>query len=289
VPIVSPKKMKHTRLCGHQMGHGEHGRTLVTILRSLLVVALVASLASCGSKQPPARNNDNAPAAHSGGKPVDAATAGSVTGTIKFEGVAPQMKTINMIDVPNCAKLHSAPVLAESVVPGDNGTLQNVVVYLQGDFSAYSFPQDAAPVQVDQEGCIYSPHVAAMMAGEALEVTNKDAVTHNINAMSQLHQGWNETQVQGGQPIVRHFSREEIPLPVKCNMHPWMRFYVAVVSHPYFQVTGKDGQFALRNVPPGTYTLTAWQETYGSKKQTIDIQSNQEKSVTITFTDKDRP
>ncbi len=251
--------------------------------------ALAVAFAGCGSKQSATQTAENAPVSHSEGKPVDAATAGSVTGTIKFDGVVPQMKVINMIDVPNCAKLHSAPVMTESVVPGDNGTLQNVLVYLQGDFSAYSFPQTVQPVKVEQEGCIYTPHVVALMTRDVLEVTNKDAVTHNINAMSQLQQGWNETQPQGGQPIVRIFSKEEIPMIVKCNMHPWMRFYLAVVSHPYFQVTGKDGQFALRNVPPGTYTLTAWHETYGTKKQTIVIQPKQEQAVTITFTDKDRP
>ena len=253
------------------------------------VFTLAATIAGCGGKQSATETSESTQVYHSNGKPVDAATAGSVTGTIKFDGVVPQMKTINMIDVPNCAKLHSSPVMTESVVPGDNGTLQNVVVYLQGDFSGYSFPQATEAVKVNQEGCIYTPHVVAVMTGDPLEVTNKDAVTHNINAMSQLHQGWNETQVQGGQPIVRRFSKEEIPMTVKCNMHPWMRFYAAVVNHPYFQVTGKDGQFALRNVPPGTYTLTAWQETYGTKKQNLVVQPKQEQAVSITFSGKDRP
>lgn len=257
--------------------------------RTVAILSLVFTIAGCGNKQSASDNADKPPANHTAGKPVDASTAGSITGTIHFDGVVPQMKIINMIDVPNCAKLHSTPVTTESVMPGDNGTLQNVLVYLQGDFSAYSFPQAAASVKVDQEGCIYAPHVVALMTGDSLEVTNKDAVTHNINAMSQFKQGWNETQVQGGQPIVRRFSKEEIPMTVKCNMHPWMRFYAAVIDHPYFQVTGKDGQFTLRNVPPGTYTLTAWQETFGTKKQSIVVQPKQEQAVSITFTDKDRP
>jgi plastocyanin len=271
------------------MNPGDPLKNLESIFRIATVVLLAASFAGCGNKQSASDSGNNAPVNHSSGKPVDAATAGSVTGTVHFDGVVPQMKIINMIDVPNCAKLHSTPVMTESVVPGDNGTLQNVVVYLQGDFSAYSFPPAAAPVQVDQDGCIYTPHVVAVMTGDPLEVTNKDAVTHNINAMSQFHQGWNETQVRGGPPIERRFSREEIPMTVKCNMHTWMRFYLAVVNHPYFQVTGKDGQFGLRNVPPGTYTLTAWHETFGIKKQTITIQPKQEQTVSITFTDKDRP
>lgn len=253
------------------------------------LVLLAISLAGCGNKPAATNTSGNAPAAHTGGMPVDSATAGSVTGKILFTGMPPLNKKINMIDVPNCAKTHSAPVMTEGFVPGDNGTLQNVVVYLDGDFSAYSFPAASAPVQVDQQGCIYAPHVVAVMTGDPLEVTNKDAVTHNINAMSQLRQGWNETQMSAGPPIVRRFAAQEIPMIVKCNMHPWMRFYLAVVDHPYFQVTGKDGQFALRNVPPGTYTLTAWDEIFGIKKQTVVIQVKQEQNVSFTFTDQDHP
>jgi plastocyanin len=264
-------------------------RKQASFWRTAALVLLAISLAGCGNKQNAPDSSENTPAVHTGGKLVDAATAGSVTGTILFTGAAPQNKIINMIDVPNCAKTHSAPVMSEGFVPGDNGTLQNVVVYLQGDFSAYSFPPASAPVEVDQQGCIYTPHVVAVMTGDPLEVTNKDAVTHNISAMSQLRQGWNETQMSTGPPIVRRFATQEIPMIVKCNMHPWMRFYLAVLDNPYFQVTGKIGQFALRNVPPGTYTLTAWHETFGSKKQTIVVQPKQEQKVSFTFTDQDHP
>lgn len=268
-------------------------RKLGTFSTIVLALVLGSSLSGCGSKAPAGSDSSPGNAApsptHSGGKPVDPATAGSITGSVHFEGAPMQMRTINMIDVPNCAKMHSAPVMTETVVPGDGGTLQNVVVYLQGDFSAYSFPPSETPVKVEQQGCIYAPHVVAVMTGDPLEVTNTDSVTHNINAMSQSRQGFNETQVPGSAPIVRRFSHQEIPMAVKCNMHPWMRFYVAVVDHPYFQVTGKNGQFELRNVPAGTYTLTAWHEAYGTKKQTVVVQPKQEQTASITFTDKDRP
>lgn len=264
-------------------------KKFVSFFRTAMFVILAVSVAGCGNKQSSGERGGDVPAAHSGGKQVDASSAGSVTGTIRFDGVPPQLKTINMIDVSNCAKMHATPVLTEGVVPGDNGSLQNVVVFLQGDFSAYSFPPTNSPVNVNQEGCVYSPHVVAVMTGDPLEVANADSVTHNINAISQSRQGWNETQLPGSAPIVRRFAREEIPITVKCTMHPWMRLYVAVLSHPYFQITGKDGQFALRNVPPGTYTLTAWHEVYGTKKLTVAIQPKQEQTVSITYTDKDRP
>jgi plastocyanin len=177
--------------------------------------------------------------------------------------------------------------MVEEVVPGDNGTLQNVVVYLKGDFSQYSFPPLTIPVQIDQSGCVFSPHVVALMTGEPLQVTNTDMVTHNVNVMSTHRQGWNQTLEAGAAPIEKTFTREEIPIAVKCNIHAWMKFYIAVLSHPYFQVTGKDGSFALKNVPPGTYTLTAWHEKYGTKEQTVVVKPSSEQNVSITFTDSD--
>jgi plastocyanin/predicted small lipoprotein YifL len=271
------------------MNHGMFPKKFSFAFQMAASLALALALAGCGNKGASEENAESAAAAHTGGKPVDSATAGTITGTIRFEGTPPPMRNINMIDVPNCAKMHSTPIQTEGVVPGDNGTLQNVVVYLQGDLRGYSFPQAAEPVKVAQRGCVYSPHVVAMMTGDSLQVSNEDQVTHNINAMSQFRQGWNETQPPGSAPVMRQPMHEEIPMTVKCNMHPWMRFYLVVLSHPYFQVTGKDGQFSLRNVPPGNYTLTAWHETYGTKKQAITVQPKQEQSVSITFTDKDRP
>jgi len=252
------------------------------------VLILGISVAGCGNKESSGDNAANAPATHSGGKPVDPTTAGSVTGIVRFDGMPPKKKAINMSAVPNCAKLHSEPVMSEEVVPGDSGALQNVVVYLKGDFSAYYFPPAGAPVKISQNGCIYSPHVAAVMTGDPVEVGNADSTTHNINVISKSRQGWNETQAQGSAPIQKSFAKEEITLLVKCNIHPWMRFYLAVLSHPYFQVTGKDGQFALRNVPPGTYKLVAWHEEFGAREQNIVIEPKQEKTVSIAFTDGDR-
>ena len=250
-------------------------------LDSLLVASAVVLAifgAGCGNKGNSERAEDQ-PAA----KPVDPATTGTVTGVVKFEGTLPQMRNINMASVPNCAKLHPTPQMVEDVVPGDNGTLQNVVVYLKGDFNQYSFPQNATPVQIDQSGCVFSPHVVALMTGEPLQVTNTDMVTHNVNVMSTHRQGWNQTLAAGAAPIEKSFAREEVPIAVKCNIHQWMKFYIAVFRHPYFQVTGRDGSFVLKNVPPGTYTLTAWQEKYGTKEQTIVVKPNSEQTVSLTF------
>ena len=125
---------------------------------------------SCGKKD--TTSDNTAPAATAtAGKPVDAATAGTVSGTIKLDGAAPKMKTINMAAEPNCASAHSgSPAMTEDVVAGDGGALQNVFVYLAGDFSAYSLPAPTTAATIDQKGCQYHPHVLGMMAGQSLNV-----------------------------------------------------------------------------------------------------------------------
>jgi plastocyanin len=188
-----------------------------------------------------------------------------------------------MAAVPNCAKLHGTPAMTEEVVPGENGALQNVVVYLKGDFDAYSFATPQTRVRMDQKGCVYAPHVVALMIGQPLQVSNSDSVTHNVHAVARTNRDWNHSQAPGAAPLELIFDREEVAIPLVCNMHAFMRAYVAVLGNPYFRVTGADGSFSLRNVPPGTYTLSAWHELYGKNERNITVRAKEEASVTITF------
>jgi hypothetical protein len=253
-----------------------------SVLTMAAAMGLAIAMISCGNKTD---TTSEAPAggAPAAGKTVDATTAGSVKGTIKLDGAPPKMKTINMAAEPTCAKQHTTPAMTQDVVPGDGGTLQNVVVYLKGDFSQYTFPTPTTPVTIDQKGCQYNPHVLAMMINQPLLVTNSDQTTHNIHPVPKDNREWNQSQPPGAAPIMQSFAREEIAIPVKCNVHPWMKSYMAVVASPYFQVTGQDGSFELKNVPPGTYMLTAWHESYGETDQMVTIGPKEDKSVTLTY------
>jgi plastocyanin len=246
-----------------------------------------AGLAGCGRREE-AEEDHEAPAEappppNPNAKPVDPATAGSISGTVKLVGTPPRMRNINMRSVPSCNQMHATPATTEDVVPGDNGTLQNVVVYLKGDFSAYSFPAVTEPVKIDQMGCMYVPHVVAVTTQTPVQVHNSDSATHNSTAITKANPPWNQTQSVGGAPVEKTFSVPEISLALKCSIHPWMKAYVAVFSHPYFQVTGKDGSFTLKNIPPGAYTLTAWQEHYGTTQQSVTVAPKSEQTVTLSF------
>ena len=254
--------------------------------KSLLIfsatIALAIGIMSCGGGQQQTETPAAVPAA-TAGTPVDAATAGSVNGTIRLDGTAPRMRPINMAAEPTCARVHTTPATTEDVLVGTGGALQNVVVYLKGDFSRYAFDAASAPVMLDQKGCQYTPHTVALRVGQPLHVMNSDQTTHNIHPVPVNNREWNESQPPGAGAINQSFAREEIAIPVKCNVHPWMKSYVAVVSHPYFQVTGADGSFSLKNVPPGTYTLTAWHELYGASEQSVTVAASEAKSMDFTF------
>ena len=259
------------------------------ILGAPALVILALSINGCkGKTATPIASDDDTGSTNSVRAPVDAATAGSVAGIVKFAGTPRKARVINMAAVPNCAKMHSSPAVTEDVVLGDNGTLQNVVVYLKGNFSRYSFDPAKSVILMDQKGCTYGPHILALMAEQQLQIANSDQTSHNVNAAPKLNLRWNESQPAGAAPVTESFARMEVGIPVKCNVHPWMKAYVSVFSHPYFQVTGGDGSFKIDKIPPGAYTLIAWHELYGTKEQSISIEENREQTVSFTFTDRDR-
>ena len=252
---------------------------------SVAIGVFALAITGCGGKNESTEAPASAPAAGApAGKMVDPATVGEVTGTVKLDGAAPKMKTISMAAEPACAKAHSGPVTSEEVVTGDGGALANVVVYVKSGVEGYSFPAPAAPAKIEQQGCQYHPHVVALEVGQNIDVVNDDQTTHNIHPIPTQNREWNESQPPGAAPIEKSFAREEIAIPVKCNVHPWMKAYMAVLPNPYFQVTAKDGAFDLKNLPPGTYTLVAWHELYGSSDpQTVTIGPKETKNVAFTF------
>lgn len=250
-------------------------------LPMIFVFLSIIITVGCGNKQGTSETPN--PAGNANSKPVDAATAGSISGTVQLDGTPPRMKIINMAAEPACAKQHSTPAMTQEVLTGKDGALENVVVYLKGNFDQFAFDHPSAPATITQKGCMYDPHVLALETGQALQVVNADPVTHNIHPVPKDNREWNESQPPGSAPIDQSFPHEEIAIPVKCNIHPWMKAYIAVFSHPYFQVTGNDGSFDLKNVPPGTYTLIAWHELYGTQEQSVTIGPKESKTLHITF------
>jgi plastocyanin len=136
---------------------------------------------------------------------------------------------------------------------------------------------------IDQDGCRYHPHVLGVMTGQNVEIQNTDPTTHNIHPTPQANREWNESQPPKAAPIEKTFAREEILLPVKCNQHPWMKMYVNVVKSPFFAVTGPDGKYELKGLPPGDYTLAFVHEKLGEQDQKVTLAAKDSKKVDASF------
>ena len=218
----------------------------------------------------------------SAGAASPADTPASLSGQVKFEGSPPKPSRIDMSADPYCVKAHPTPATTEDIVVGANGGLANVVVYVSDGLGSRTFQPPDQPAVFEQKGCQYKPHVLAMQAHQKFNIVNSDETTHNIHPTPSNNREWNMTQPHGV-PLEQTFAREEVAVPVKCNVHPWMKGYIAVLKHPFFAVTDKNGSFELMDLPPGTYTITAWQEKLGTQSQKVTVGASEKKTLSFTF------
>jgi plastocyanin len=210
------------------------------------------------------------------------AAGSNISGKVRLEGTPPLATRLQMVSDPACAKAHTSPAMSEDVVTGSDGGLQNVVVYVSDGLTEQNFPAPTQPAVLEQKGCLYKPHVVALQSGQTLKVMNDDQTTHNIHLMPTNNREWNKSQPPG-MTIEESIARQEVSIPVKCNIHPWMKSYVAVFKHPFFAVTGSDGAFDLKNLPPGTYTVQAWHEKLGTSTQKVTVGAGETKNVEFVF------
>jgi len=208
-------------------------------------------------------------------------SGGSIAGRVTYEGTPAKAKPIDMSKEPSCARLHPTPITTETVVVGSGNALANVVVYI----SAGAPDETTAPntvVTITQKGCQYLPHVVPMQVNQELEVINDDPTSHNIHPLAKINHEWNKAQPPGTPSFSETFDKPEF-IPVKCNVHPWMHATFAVLKNSHFAVTGADGAFELRNLPPSTYRIVAWHESYGEQTQEVTITGTETKSMNFVF------
>ena len=246
-------------------------------IRTFPVFAAVLTLAAAGCSQ----NKSSQPAEPSGPVvSIDPATVGSITGTVTLQGNAP---LLSPIDTPCGDENSSARTVPPVVVKGANGELANVVIYIKSGLKNYRYDTPKDPVVLDQKGCMYEPHVLAVRTNQPLEIKNEDPVAHNVHMLTKINTPWNRSEPPGAPPPITSFSKPETAIHVICKVHPWMSAFLFVFSNPYYAITPPTGTFDLKNVPPGTYMVEAWQEQFGTQDQTVTIGPKESKAIAFVF------
>lgn len=246
-------------------------------LRRLSSLVLLLGAAACGSTPAP-------PPATGGGKQVDSATAGSITGRVVFEGTPPPREALKMTSDQSCVQGAGPNPQDEAVIIGADGGVKNAFIHIKsGVDPAYSFPMPAKAAFLDQKGCIYQPRVLGVRVGQSIEILNSDTTMHNVHALPLANQEFNKSTPVRGFKLTEAFTVPEVPVRFMCNVHNWMAAYVGVVAHPFFAVTDDSGSFSIQGVPPGTYTVEAWHEKFGTRTANITIAEKQGGTLAFTF------
>lgn len=197
-----------------------------------------------------------------------------------YTGTPPKMRPIDMSKEPTCQKEYNPPALSQNVVAGTGNALQYVVVYVSAGERASQVPTEAG--RFDQKGCMYSPHVLAIQAGQVLQIYSDDPISHNIHPRPKLNPEWNKSQPPGSMPINTRWDTPEV-IEVKCDIHPWMHAYIAVLNTSHYAVTDNTGSFSLKGLAPGTYTVTSWQEQYGTQAQQVIVSGAETKTINFAY------
>ncbi len=195
-----------------------------------------------------------------------AASAESLSGEVDFTGKPPAKVKLHREADPVCAKKEG---FDESVLVRD-GKLANVWVHVVAGAPDSRAPANAPVVTVDQKDCSYHPRVQAALLGQTLVATNSDATLHNVHGYQGTTTIFNLAQVNAQAKLISEPLEKEGITKLKCDVHTWMRGYIGVNKNPYQAITGEDGSFTI-DLPPGSYTVEAWQEKLGVKSAQVTV------------------
>jgi hypothetical protein len=173
----------------------------------------------------------------------------------------------------------------EHYVVGANGGAANVLVFVKsGPATQVASPVPEQEIVVDVLNCRFTPHVLGMRAKQPLRMRNSGHATHNFHLMSRMNGDWNETLATGasflaGEAKSAPVSFPEVPVRLGCDIHPWMQGYLGVFAHDSFAVTGMDGMYELKRLPPGEYVIETWHEQARSDPASFRLKPGEMKTL----------
>lgn len=264
-------------------------------MRKILPAVIALGLAACGGSEPPKPPPGPGPASSPSTSPAADAPKNdptvapdpeiAITGRVRFEGAPPRVAKDDVTADPYCGNYYGGKKLErDTVLIGEDGAIRNVVVRVARGLEGRTFTVEAKTHELDQLGCRYEPHVLAMQRGQELVIKSSDDTIHNVNFAASINPAFNVGMKKGERKSVA-VSQPEAPIRVSCNVHPWMSAYVVLVDHPYFALTGADGKFELKGLPPGSYVIEAWHESFGTKAATVKVGPKEKVTQDFAFTE----
>jgi Polysaccharide lyase family 4, domain II len=201
---------------------------------------------------------------------------GTIKGTVEYLGVVPRPEQVQITkDQEVCGlKAH----YKESLIVGQGGGISNVVVFIKD----LNVPSKAETLDFVQKGCQYHPHVLAFRAGSTIKIINADGILHSIHTHSIKNPPINIAQPGFEKVVTVQILKPEL-IKVNCDVHNWMHAWWYSMANPYFAVTNQSGHFTIRNVPPGHYTLIAWQEKLGIETRKVAVNAGGLSTVNVTM------
>jgi plastocyanin len=223
-----------------------------------------------------AKPTASAPVVNTKAGPMGTAT---IKGVVNFSGKAPEMK------VPKKrkdAEFCKTKEVKYNAVIADGGKLAETFVRLANDSVKGEYPAPAKHGEIAQVDCMYAPRIQGVVAGQEVDIKNQDGTLHNVHTFKGTETWFNQAQPKGSPEISKELEDTKL-IKFTCDVHPWMRGFVVVSSHPFFAVTGKDGTFTIDKVPAGKYDIEAWHPHYGLKKATVEVADGKSAEVTFAY------
>ncbi len=217
--------------------------------------------------------------------PIEVTSGGTISGIVRFEGTRPQAERVDITTKEEIC--HSEPVFGEKLVVSKELKVRWAVVSLKNIKTGKAFEEHKDPKKrptLDQNGCVFNPHIVLVGKGKPLKLLNSDGVLHNVHTWPKKNRSKNIAMPGPVKELTVKFRRPE-RIRVTCDIHRWMEAWIIVTEHPYFAVSDEKGKFELTDVPPGKYTLRVWHETLGEFEQEVEVKAKAKSSVEFVLSE----
>lgn len=199
---------------------------------------------------------------------VSVTDGGAVSGRVVYKGTVPVRDVVPDKDRNVCGGPRKEPL----IVVGDDDGVEQAVAMLEDVKKGKAWERPAKAPEIDNKGCRFVPRVQVVPVGTRLAIVNTDPVLHNTHGFYGNKTAFNVALPFPGARVERTLDRPGV-IRVDCDVHRWMLGWVYVAENPYYAMTGRDGSFSIRDVPPGDYTLEIWQEEAGTTERRVSVKA----------------